>query len=307
MSKILVVLGATGKQGGSVINAVLGDPKARKEFALRAITRDTSKPSAKALAGKGVETVTADLADKASLVKAFEGAYAVFSVTDYWATLDKSIELQQGKNVADAAKVSFNFWNTTNGKLSNIEHFDSKAAVEEYIRSIDLPTSFYLPGFYMSNIPESALRKDKSTGKFVFALPLRADAQIPAVDVEADTGKFVKAILLNRDATLGRYIYGSPEYLSPQDIVDGFVKAYPKDGEGTTFQILPDDVFKGALASVGMPEKVQVELCENMHLMNKEFGYYAGEDLKESLSIVTDPLVTWSEYVKTVPAFKDLQ
>jgi uncharacterized protein YbjT (DUF2867 family) len=106
MSKLLVVLGATGKQGGSVVNAILADPAASKNFKLRAISRDTSKPAAKALADRGVDVVVADLMDQASLVKAFDGAYAVFAVTDYWAKMDKAVEIEQGKNVADAAKVS---------------------------------------------------------------------------------------------------------------------------------------------------------------------------------------------------------
>lgn len=37
--------------------------------------------------------------------KAFKGAYGVFGVTDFWATMSADIEIQQGKNVADAAKV----------------------------------------------------------------------------------------------------------------------------------------------------------------------------------------------------------
>lgn len=56
--KVLVVFGATGSQGGSVIKSFLSDPKASQEFRIRGITRDPSKPNAKALAEKGVETVT---------------------------------------------------------------------------------------------------------------------------------------------------------------------------------------------------------------------------------------------------------
>ena len=56
--KVLVVFGATGGQGGSVVKAILGDPKAASEFAIRAVTRDASKPNAQALASKGVEVVT---------------------------------------------------------------------------------------------------------------------------------------------------------------------------------------------------------------------------------------------------------
>ena len=56
--KILVVFGATGNQGGSVINSILGDAKASAEFQLRGITRDPSAARAKALSDKGVECVT---------------------------------------------------------------------------------------------------------------------------------------------------------------------------------------------------------------------------------------------------------
>jgi uncharacterized protein YbjT (DUF2867 family) len=58
MSKILTVFGATGNQGGSVIKAVLADSVLSKEFRIRAITRDASKPAAQALAAKGVEVVS---------------------------------------------------------------------------------------------------------------------------------------------------------------------------------------------------------------------------------------------------------
>ncbi len=57
-SKLLVVFGATGNQGGSVIKSVLADPRTAKEFKIRGITRDPSKPNAQALTEKGVEMVS---------------------------------------------------------------------------------------------------------------------------------------------------------------------------------------------------------------------------------------------------------
>lgn len=57
MSKILTVFGATGNQGGSVVRAILNDPALSKEFKIRGITRDVTKPAAKELASKGVEVV----------------------------------------------------------------------------------------------------------------------------------------------------------------------------------------------------------------------------------------------------------
>jgi uncharacterized protein YbjT (DUF2867 family) len=45
------------------------------------------------------------LNDKASLVKAFTGATAAFGVTNYWETMSIDTEIQQGRNLVDAAKV----------------------------------------------------------------------------------------------------------------------------------------------------------------------------------------------------------
>ena len=101
--KIIAVIGATGAQGGSVINAILND--ASNNFTARAITRDSTKPNAQKLKERGCEVVEADLSNKDSLQKAFEGAHGVFGVTDFWATMNPDIEISQGKNIADAAKV----------------------------------------------------------------------------------------------------------------------------------------------------------------------------------------------------------
>lgn len=62
--KLLVVFGATGTQGGSVVRSVLGDAKMKDSWAVRGITRDPSKPSAKALEALGAETMA--VSNKAS-------------------------------------------------------------------------------------------------------------------------------------------------------------------------------------------------------------------------------------------------
>lgn len=55
--RVLVVFGATGGQGGSVVKSILGDPKLSANWTVRGVTRDVSKPSAKALEAQGAETV----------------------------------------------------------------------------------------------------------------------------------------------------------------------------------------------------------------------------------------------------------
>ncbi|KAK6222482.1 nad -binding protein [Colletotrichum tabaci] len=75
VSKLIVVLGATGNQGGSVVDAFLPQPG----WQVRAITRDSSSARSKSLAGRGVEVVEANLNAPETLLSAFEGARAIFS------------------------------------------------------------------------------------------------------------------------------------------------------------------------------------------------------------------------------------
>lgn len=81
MSKLFVVFGATGQQGGSAVDFVLNDPQLSKEFSVRALTRDPSKPAAQTLKEKGAEVVAANVDDVESIAKAVKGAHTVFIVT----------------------------------------------------------------------------------------------------------------------------------------------------------------------------------------------------------------------------------
>lgn len=68
MTKSIAVLGATGQQGGGVVNVLLETPG----WKVRAITRNVDGDKAKALAARGAEVVAANIDDEASLIKAFE-------------------------------------------------------------------------------------------------------------------------------------------------------------------------------------------------------------------------------------------
>lgn len=75
---LFVVVGATGNQGRSVIEAIKRDSK---EYRVRGLTRDSSKPAARELAELGVEVVQGDGSDAESIDKAFQGANIIFAVT----------------------------------------------------------------------------------------------------------------------------------------------------------------------------------------------------------------------------------
>ncbi|PMD61390.1 putative NmrA-like family domain-containing protein 1 [Hyaloscypha bicolor E] len=314
--KILVVFGATGVQGGSVVKAVLGDAKMRESWTVRGVTRDVSKPSAKELESLGAETVAADLNNTSTLKGAMKDAYAVFAVTNYWESRSAEVEMTQGKGMADAAKeagVQHFVWSSlpevkehSKGVLEHVEHFDSKAHIEQYIRISGLPASYFMPGFYMSNIPGGMFRQAPPNNDWTFALPIPGSTPIPLLNTADDTGKFVKGILNNREKTLGKRIYGATDYYTIDEIVKEFKEQYPEAGKTAKSAELPHDVFKGIMMKTGAPEKSAEELLQNMRLMN-EFGYYFGASLDESHSIVSDKLTTWKEFMQMAPAFAELK
>lgn len=71
------------------------------------------------------------------------------------------VEVKQGKAIADAAVsvgAELLIWSSmidaaaeTNGHLKHVLHFDGKAAVEKYIRGLEIRSAFFGPGFYSSN------------------------------------------------------------------------------------------------------------------------------------------------------------
>jgi uncharacterized protein YbjT (DUF2867 family) len=314
--KVLVVFGATGVQGGSVAKAFLGDAKLKESWVIRGVTRDVSKPSAKSLENLGAETITADLNDASTLKNAVKGAYAVFAVTNFWESHSADVEIKQGKAIADAAKeagVQHFVWSSllnvtelSKGALPGVTHFDSKAKVEAYIRQIGLPATFFLPGFYMSNLPGGMFRQAPPNNDWTLGLPIPASTPVPLLDTAGDTGKFVKGILLNREKTLGKRIYGATDYYTLGQMVEQFKELYPEAGKTAKIAELPHQVFKDILGKSGMPEEEAEELLQNMRLMN-EYGYYGGASLDESHTILVDKLTTWKEFMNAAPAFADLK
>jgi NAD(P)-dependent dehydrogenase (short-subunit alcohol dehydrogenase family) len=66
--KIIAVTGATGSQGGGVVNVM----KKTSGWKVRAITRNPESEAAKKLSAEGIEVVQASFDDEASLTRAFE-------------------------------------------------------------------------------------------------------------------------------------------------------------------------------------------------------------------------------------------
>lgn len=82
MPRPILVTGATGNQGGAVVQALLASPR-RSDFTIYALTRSIDSPSAKRLAAKGdnIKLVQGDLDHVEEIFKAAPEPYwGVFSM-----------------------------------------------------------------------------------------------------------------------------------------------------------------------------------------------------------------------------------
>jgi uncharacterized protein YbjT (DUF2867 family) len=152
MTRSILVTGATGKQGGAVIDALLSPAS---DFEILAVTRDTESASAQRLAAKNpaIKLVKGDLDNVPAL---FEAAKAVSP--DIWGVfsvqvpgkidaqdLAKSVEVRQGVDLIDEAVKSgvkqFVYSSVDRGgeeksweTPTNIPHFRTKDYIDHYLR-----------------------------------------------------------------------------------------------------------------------------------------------------------------------------
>jgi len=187
---------------------------------LRAITRKVDSPAAQKLKAQGVEVVQADYYDVESTKKAFEGAYGVFAVTQFWERFNPEEEVKQGKNMADAAKaggVKHFVYSTL--EHSYVTHFDSKAQVTDYIKSINLPATNVYSAFYFENLQSLFPPQKDADGTIVVDIPIISDAKIFAFAVE-DIGGFVAEAFRNPGKWIGKDMQATAEFISVKEMVD---------------------------------------------------------------------------------------
>lgn len=181
--RTILVTGATGHQGGAAMRHLHA-----KGFTVRALTRDPSGDKARRLVGHGTEVVGGDLDDKASIARALEGVYGVFSVQVSSQGAEK--EIRQGIDLADEAKRRdvrhFVYTSVASaGQNTGIPHFDSKYRVEEHLRGTGMRYTILRPAFFMENWLGMRGQIDAGTLSF----PLAPDTRLQQVAVD-DIGAF---------------------------------------------------------------------------------------------------------------------
>lgn len=190
--KLICVVGATGNQGGSVVQRFLQDPR----FRVRGLTRDKTSAAAQKLAEQGVELVDADLDDVESLKAAFRGANVIFSVTNYWEPFFRpdcrqkaeeqgvscrkyayDVEYRQGKNIADAAAATVDTLDANGFLASTLSHATkcSKGAFKEVYHH-DAKADIF-PYYIQEKYPELAAKASYiQTGYFYTSYRLVPDS-----------------------------------------------------------------------------------------------------------------------------------
>jgi len=222
--KIIAVVGATGKQGGGAVDALLQDGT----FAVRAITRDTGSEKAKALVQRGAEVVAGDLGDVHSLTKAFTGVYGVFGVTDFWTAQGK--ETEHGKHLVDAAKatgVQHFVWSTLDGG-HGVSHFDTKAAVDDYLKEKAVPHTLLFTSYFLENFGYMFFQKNSERPGLTIQGLYATDGAFPVI-AGRDIGKFALLAFKNPEKYIGGEIHAVADVISPRRVAEIMEKI-------TTFQ-----------------------------------------------------------------------
>ncbi len=278
--KIIAIVGATGAQGGGLVQSILNDPAG--EFKARAVTRNANSDKAKALAAAGAEVVEADVDDPESLKKAFEGAYGAFCVTFFWEHISPEKEMAQAKNMADAAAatgVQYVIWSsledtrkwidlddermpTLMGKYK-VPHFDAKGESNKFFHREEFNSTILLTSFYWENFIYFGMGPKKGEdGKYTITFPM-GDKKLSGISA-GDIGKCVFGIFKAGDKYSGKTVGIAGEHLSGKEMADTLSKAL---GEDIGYNDVPPEVYR----SFGFPG---ADDLGNMFQFKRDFSDY---------------------------------
>ncbi len=198
MSDPVLVLGATGTQGGAVARALLAAGRP-----VRALVRDRSSARAQALVKLGAALVSGDLGDVDSLTCAFTDVPAVYAVTTPFAE-GTDAEERQGETIVTAAERSGLEWLLLASVASadigrSVPHFASKWRSERRLAASEVPWTVIAPSYFYENLA-SQLATIVRDGVLPMALP--PDKPLAQVSLQ-NLGQLVAQVLVERDEHLG--------------------------------------------------------------------------------------------------------
>jgi uncharacterized protein YbjT (DUF2867 family) len=310
--KTIVVVGATGGQGGGLVRSILSDPNGG--FTVRAVTRDVNSEKAKGLAKLGTEVVAADVDDAESLKKAFAGAHGAYCVTFFWDHFSPEKELAHAAALARAAKdagVKHVIWSTledtrkrvplSDGRMPTlmgkykVPHFDAKGEANHFFTDLGLPVTFLLTSFYWDNLIFFGMGPKRGPdGKPAITLPM-GDKKLPGIAVE-DIGKCAHGIFKKGQDLIGKTLGIAGEHLTGYQMAGELTKAL---GQEVRYNDVSPEVYR----SFGFPG---AEDLGNMFQFKRDFEEaYCGArsiDVARSLNPSLQTFAMWlAEHKNRIP------
>ncbi|KKY18470.1 putativelike family protein [Phaeomoniella chlamydospora] len=246
-SRILVI-GATGKQGGAAIDALLSSPNT-SSLEIYAVTRNVDSPSAQKLSSKSpqIKLVKGDLDDATAIFKEINQPIdAVFAMTALTMKKDASeVEVRQGKAIVDAAvanKVKHFVFTSVDrhGEKSDndptyVPHFASKHEVEQHLKAeahaSGMTWTILRPVAFLDNLEPGFFGKIMATWWYSLG-----DTKLQMVSVK-DIGVFAAKALLQPDAYQNRSISLAGEEMTFEEANAVYMKLYNRPMP-TTFVLL---------------------------------------------------------------------
>lgn len=221
-SRVVVVTGATGRQGGATARALLN-----RGWTVHGLVRDPGRPEALALKEAGAVLVRGDLDDAASLDAALDGAYGVFSVQTFTGPDGLTGEVRQGRALADAAAragVAHFVYSSVDGagNPGRVAHFASKGEVERHIEALALPATILRPTFFITNFEH--LGPQWQDGELVFTLALTPRTSLQMITPD-DIGAFAADAFDAPADYLGRTVELAADALTGPQMAEVFARA----------------------------------------------------------------------------------
>ncbi|GAA6024289.1 hypothetical protein JCM11491_006496 [Sporobolomyces phaffii] len=238
MSARILLVGATGKQGGKTLQSLLeaGHPPA----SITCLTRNPASDSAKEIASKGVNLVKGSLTDIPSLKDALKDKDAAFLVTSIPGK-GEPVEEEQGRNFISAATATslpyLVFTSVASASPScGIPHFESKARIEESLKDSGIKWSILRPVAFFDNWPKQpGLPQMAALGLFDAALKGRPLQMVSCDDI----GHFAAQALLNPEQYAGRTIDLAGDELTMEQARQAYARVSGKSNWGVWKAYIP--------------------------------------------------------------------
>jgi len=292
MTNTIVVLGATGAQGGSVARFF-----ASKGWKVLAGTRNPDGESAKKIASDSITPVKVDLEDREQLTSVFKQAPYLYAVTNFWGLMTDprgpyQAEVDQGYNIIAAAKqagVKHLIFSTLESSKEvskgaiQVPHFDSKGLHEKELQKSGVPYTILRTVFYYQNF--TTFFPISEDGKITINMK---DSKLPFYDVD-DTGGIVWGIVDAGDKYINKIVGAAGDSLTVAEIAKIFSDATGRDIQynkvsAETFKSFgfpgADELANMFLHFTDYPLDRDINLTKTLYPGLKDFKTYVKENVE---------------------------